>query len=89
MGQISIYFQNRDAVKEAIKELEAVLERSKFHYSTDIQPAHFKGVDSVQAKGISKEGRAIKRDIRFEHGILTVRTRALDRPYMASKGRYI
>jgi len=89
MGQISIYFQNREALIEAIKELQAVLERSKFHYSTDIQPAHFKGIDGVQATGINKEGRATKRDISFEHGILSSITHTLDRPYMTTSGRYI
>lgn len=54
MGQISIYFQNREALKEAIKELQAVLERSKFHYSTDIQPAHFKGVTAYRLRVSTK-----------------------------------
>lgn len=67
------YFQAR--------ELAAVLERSKGRVSVDLLPAHFKGVESVSALGISAEGRKIKRGINFERGILTAKTDVLDRPF--------
>lgn len=84
MGQISITFQNREAVESAIKELAAVLERSKGHISIDVLPAHLKGVDLVSALGISEGGRSIQRNINFERGILTARTSVFDAPYHRS-----
>ena len=78
MGQISITFQSKDAVKDAIRELAAVLERAKHQ---DVLPAHFKGVETVSALGISTGGRRIKRGINFERGILTSKTDVLDRPF--------
>lgn len=80
MGQISITFQSKDAVKDAIRELAAVLERAKHHDVVDL-PAHFKGVETVSALGISAGGRKIKRGINFERGILSAKTDVLDRPF--------
>lgn len=56
MGQISITFQSREAVESAIRELAAVLERAKHHNGVDVLPAHFKGVETVSALGISAGG---------------------------------
>lgn len=81
MGQISITFQSKDAVKDSIRELAAVLERAKHHNGVDVLPAHFKGVETVSALGISACGRKIKRGINFERGILTAKTDVLDRPF--------
>ena len=36
MGQISITFQSKDAVKDAIRELAAVLERAKHHDGVEV-----------------------------------------------------
>lgn len=81
MGQISITFQSREAVESAIRELVAVLERAKHHNGVDVLPAHFKGVETVSALGISQGGRKIKRGINFERGVLTAKTDVLDRPF--------
>lgn len=81
MGQISITFQSKDAVKDAIRELTAVLELAKHHNGVDVLPAHFKGVETVSALGISENGRSIKRNINFERGLLTARTSVLDATY--------
>ena len=81
MGQISITFQSKDAVKDAIRELATVLERSKHNDGVDVLPAHFKGVETVSALGISARGRRIKRGINFERGILSAKTDVLDRPF--------
>lgn len=84
MGQISITFQSREAVESAIRELAAVLERSKGRVSVDLLPAHFGGIESVSALGISQGGRKIKRGINFERGIMTAKTDCLDRPFNRS-----
>lgn len=81
MGQISITFQSKDAVKDAIRELAAVLERANTITALEVLPAHFKGVETVSALGISAGGRKIKRGINFERGILTAKTDVLDRPF--------
>ena len=81
MGQISITFQSREAVESAIRELAAVLERAKHHDGVEVLPAHFKGVETVSALGISMGGRKIKRGINFERGILSAKTDILDRPF--------
>ena len=60
MGQISITFQSKDAVKDAIRELAAVLERAKHHNGVDVLPAHFKGVETVSALGISQGGAELR-----------------------------
>lgn len=60
MGQISITFQSKDAVKDAIRELAAVLERAKHHDGVEVLPAHFKGVENVSALGISTGGAELR-----------------------------
>lgn len=84
MGQISITFQSSEAVESAIRELAAVLERAKHHNGVEVLPAHFKGVETVSALGISQAGRKIQRVINFERGILTAKTDCLDRPFNRS-----
>lgn len=81
MGQISITFTGREDIEEAIKELQACLERSNAYVGVEVPPAHFKGVEFVSALGVSEGGRSIQRNINFERGILTARTSVLDVPF--------
>ena len=50
MGQISITFQSKDAVKDAIRELAAVLKRAKHHNGVDVLPAHLASPQPVSSQ---------------------------------------
>jgi len=81
MGPNRIKFQKKEAAKDGIWGISGRLERAKHHNGVDVLPAHFKGVETVSALGISAGGRKIKRGINFERGILSAKTDVLDRSF--------